>query len=86
MKVFEFVSRLRDTGDQWVFPFDTAQDIVHILRTQLAYLFADALDLRKRAIAAGAVAEKYRGLYGDELRFIIERPSGWEYLLVDSAL
>ena len=43
-KLFEFVESLRDSGAAWVFPFDTAQSIFAVLRTQLAYLFMDALN------------------------------------------
>jgi hypothetical protein len=85
-KVFEFISGIRNSGDKWVFPFDTAQDIVSTLRTQMAYLFADALELRKRASASGVVAEKYRHVSGTELRFLIDRSAGWEYLLFGHAV
>jgi hypothetical protein len=85
-KVFEFVCGIRSSGEKWIFPFDTAQEIVGALRTQLAYLFADALELRMRASGSGALSEKYRGLSGGELRLIIERPPSWEYLLFGRAL
>lgn len=85
-KLFEFVTSIRDSGEKWVFPFETAQDIVHGLRTQLAYLFADALDLRKRAASSGALADKYRHVSGRELRLLIERSRSWEYLLFSEAL
>jgi hypothetical protein len=32
-KPFQFVSEIRDAGDNWVFPFNTAQDIIGVLRT-----------------------------------------------------
>ena len=54
-RLFEFVSDIRDRSAKWVFAFDTAQDITSILRNQLAYLFADALALRIRASASGAL-------------------------------
>jgi hypothetical protein len=34
-KLLQFVSEIRDGGEDWVFAFDTAQDIISILRTQL---------------------------------------------------
>ncbi|MCE5310876.1 MAG: DUF4062 domain-containing protein [Acidobacteriales bacterium] len=85
-KVFEFISGIRNSGEKWVFPFDTAQDIVGTLRTQLSYLFADALELRKRAFTSGALSEKYRRVSGTELRLLIDTPPGWEYLLFGYAL
>jgi hypothetical protein len=33
--LFQFVSELRDAGETWVFPFDTAQDICSTLRTPI---------------------------------------------------
>ncbi len=85
-KLFEFVSGIRNSGEKWVFPFDLVQDIVNILRTQLAYLFADALDLRTRASGSGVLAGKYKNVSGRELRLIIERPRAWEHLLFHEAL
>ena len=80
-KLLEFVGKLKGSGETWVFPFDTAQDIFDVLRTQLALLFMDALELRLRASSAGGLLEKFRHLRGTALRLLIERPPGWEYLL-----
>jgi len=84
--LFDFVSAIRSSGQTWVFPFDLAQDIVSVLRTQLAYLFADALELRKRVAGSGVLAGKYKDLSGPELRLVIDRPRAWEYLLFNEAL
>jgi hypothetical protein len=85
-RLFEFVSELRDGGERWVLSFDTAQEIFAALRTQLAYLFRDALQLRLRATNAGALSERYRHLSAKELRLLIERSNGWEYLLLAAAI
>lgn len=85
-KLFQFVSEIRDAGDNWVFPFNTAQDIIGVLRTQLAYLFSEALDLRTRASISGGLASKYRHVSGRELRLIIETPRKWEYRLFSEGL
>jgi len=85
-KLLEFVTGIRSTGQNWVFPFDSAQDIIAILRTQLAYLFADALELRTRASISGVLTSRYKHLNGRELRLIIERPSFWEHQLFSEAL
>ena len=85
-KLFEFVSDLKKTGENWVFPFDTAQDIFDTLRTQLAYLFNDALELRLRAHRPSALPPRLLELQGAALRCVIERPYGWEYLLFGQVL
>jgi predicted component of type VI protein secretion system len=85
-KVFEFVSELHEGGDNWIIPFDTAQDIFAALKVQLAYLFRDSLQLRLRASQLGVLSRRFRHLEGKELRLLIERPKGWEYLLLGAAL
>lgn len=85
-KLFDFISSIQSGGDQWVFPFDDAQEIVSVLRAQLAYLFGDALELRKRASQYGVRSGKYAHLSGRELRLVIDRPEAWEYLLFSEAL
>ena len=84
-ELFRFVSEIREATADWVFPFDTAQDITSTLRTQLAYLFSDALALRTRASRSGALTSKYSGISGREFRLIIEKPRGWEYRLFSEA-
>ncbi len=85
-KLFEFVSSLRQTGDTWVFPFDTAQDIFGVLQTQLAYLFMDALELRLRTRQSTELSTSLADLQGPALRYVIERPYAWEYLLFGQIL
>ncbi len=85
-KLLQFVSEVREGGKDWVFAFDTAQDIISILRTQLAYLFADALELRTRASVSGAVLSGYKHLSGRELRLVIEKPPAWEHRLFSEGL
>ena len=76
-KLFEFVSKLREKGEVWVFPFSTAQDIVKTLRKQLSYLLADSLALRSKLQSQDTAA---LSLGSDALRIYIEKPAGWEYL------
>lgn len=85
-KLFEFVKDIRNSREEWVFPFDIAQDIVNILRLQFAYLFSEALELRRRAAGSEALSDKYRTLTASELRLMIERSPAWEYLLFGRAL
>lgn len=85
-KIFEFVSELHEVGDKWIIPFETAQDVFAALKVQLAYLFRDSLQLRLRASQSGALSRRFRHIDGKELRLLIERPKGWEYLLLGAAL
>lgn len=79
--LLKFVAELKNGKESWVFPFDSAQDIFDTLREQLAYLYKDALELRLRLIKAGGLSSRFKDLPGATLRLLIERPSGWEYLL-----
>lgn len=85
-KLFEFVAEIKESGTNWVFPFDAVQDICRTLRLQLAYLFMDALGLRKRIAGSEGVSQKLEQLHGTVLRLAIERPPLWEHLLFSAAL
>jgi hypothetical protein len=61
-------------------------DFVEVLRTQLAYLFMDALTLRLRAVKSGGLASALNQLDGHALRLVIQRPFGWEYSLFSTVL
>ena len=79
-KLFEFVEYVRSQERVWTFPFDTAQDIIEILRLQLAYLFYDALRVRLRL--SGAELPRYLELLGPRaLKIALERPRAWEHRL-----
>ncbi|SRR6266446_2064072 len=80
VKLFEFVTSLKDSSGVWVFPFEVAQDITATLRKQLAYLFFESLQIRTRSRSAG-LSEPLSHLIGEPLRLVIEHPPGWEYLL-----
>ncbi|MGA9351759.1 MAG: DUF4062 domain-containing protein [Anaerolineae bacterium] len=84
-KLFEFVESLMSSKEVWVFPFDIAQDIMQTLRKQLAYLFNDSLQLRIRMKSVD-LPESLLSLKGPALRLVIERPAGWEYLLLSQVL
>jgi len=82
-KLFEFVSHLRDTGEVWVFPFNNAQDITKTLRKQLSYLLADCLELRSKL---QLIDYSTLQLGPESLRIYIEKPKGWEYLVLAKLL
>ena len=82
-KLFEFVSHLRDNGEVWVFPFSNAQDITKTLRRQLSYLLADCLDMRSKLQTQDVWALE---LGPGSLRIFIEKPKGWEHLVLAKLL
>jgi predicted transcriptional regulator len=82
-QLFEFLSEIRAADGVWTFPFDTAQEIISVLRTQLGYLMSRGLDL----------VAQLRGKAGDladlspfALRIALERPPAWEPLLLAQIL
>jgi len=78
-KLFEFISHLRDKGEVWIFPFNNAQDICRTLRKQLSYLFSDCLDLRLKLQKQDLPTLQ---LGAESLKIFIEKPKGWEYLVL----
>ena len=86
-KLFEFVELLNDPMEKnWVYTFDSAQDIIETLRTQLAYLFMDALTIRAKVYAQWFI----RGVVAGLIRRCIKLGSGeairWEYRLFSQVL
>lgn len=79
-KLFEFVKSLRDPKENWVFPFESAQDVIETLRNQFSYLFKDCLDIRQKVSRAG-LNEQLEGLSGASLAIVIQRPRLWEHRL-----
>lgn len=47
-KIFEFVQELREIDSKWCFEFETAQDIIKVLKVQFSYLFKESLKIRTR--------------------------------------
>lgn len=82
-KLFEFVSGLRSSGDLWVFPFDSAQDIAQGMRKQLSFLLADCLELRVRLQVRD---DALMSLGPQTLRVYVEKPFAWEYKAFARAL
>ncbi|WP_440224827.1 DUF4062 domain-containing protein [Dokdonella sp. MW10] len=82
-KLFEFVSGLRSSGDLWVFPFDSAQDISQVMRKQLSFLLSDCLELRSRLQTRD---ESVIALGPQTLRIYVEKPYAWEFKAFARAL
>ncbi len=79
-KLFEFVELLRDTRDNWIFTFDSAQNICETLRQQLAYLFMDCLCLRSMLTEDILGDRELSQIHPKSLRILIDKPRGWEHL------
>jgi hypothetical protein len=77
-RLFKFISELRDSGEIWVYPFSSSQDIIGTLRKQLSYLFSECLELRNIFHKSELDLTQ---LDSKALRLVIEKPLGWEYLL-----
>ena len=80
VELFRFVDTIRDAHKTWVFPFEVAQDIVKVLRAQLAHLFLSGLRLNRHLHGDGL--PHYLEHAGPEtLRIALEKPRAWEYRL-----
>ena len=80
-RLFEFVDGIRSVDRTWVFPFDTAQDIVATIRVQFAYLFHELLKLNAKL--EGSFLTPHLHEFGPRsLRLALEKPDLWEYLLL----
>jgi len=78
-KLFEFVDSLMAKGQIWVFQFSSAQEITSILRRQLSYLVGECLALRSKLYPTDAATQSLGAV---SLRTYIEKPIGWEYLVL----
>ena len=79
-RIFTFIEMIRSIDKVWVFPFETASEIIETLRSQLSFLYKDALGARAMLRGSG-FPEWYRTLTPVALKLALERPKGWEYLL-----
>lgn len=84
-RLFEFVESLRDKAEHWVYAFETAQDIMATLRIQLAYLFMDSLDIRRK-IRNVALDQEFQNLSPKGLELLVQKPIAWEYSLFAQVL
>lgn len=78
--LFEFIDKVMNQEKVWTFAFETAQDIVNILRIQLAYLFHDSLSVRMR-LSGNDLPSYFHSLSPASLRIALEKPEAWEYRL-----
>lgn len=78
IKVFEFIDSLRNKENIWVYGFEYAQDIISILRIQVAHLFYIMLRLKKQ-VDSTRLTVSLEKLKGESLRLLLEKPIAWEY-------
>ncbi len=76
-KIFEFISELRDDSQLWTFEFETAQDIVAVLKTQLSYLFKETLLLKSRFNTEAEELLKLN-ISNKALNLALEKPEHYE--------
>jgi hypothetical protein len=81
-RLMEFIEQLHNGGAQWVTRFEKASQIQEALRTQLAILFGQALDYRKKF--EDVRGQQFGDLDGEALRLVVDKPDGWEHLLFSS--
>jgi hypothetical protein len=79
-ELFRFVDTVRAEQKAWVFPFEVAQDIITILRLQLAHQLLQGLRLSRRLHGAGT-PPYLDGAGPQTLRIALEKPLAWEYRL-----
>lgn len=82
-RVFQFISDVRGLHSIWTQEFTLARDITDALRQQFAYHMTDGLTLLRQI--RGSPME-YAGFSGQALRIALERPAGWNGLLLAQLL
>lgn len=84
-ELFRFVEDLHTAQDHWVYGFENATEITSTLRSQLAYLFMDALSVRAK-LKPKLLPNALSALSPEQLQLVMEKPVGWEYYFFASLL
>lgn len=78
-KVFEFVEDIREKSSVWNFEFESAQDIIEILKSQWSFLFKQALVSHQRISKVDdGIASK---LSNKALKLLLEKGESYEMLV-----
>lgn len=77
-KIFEFVQDLRETDNNWCFEFETAQDIVKVLKVQFSYLFKESLKIRTRFNSN--LPDFYKKLTPEAINILLNKEDMFEIL------
>lgn len=83
--LFAFVDELMTIDNVWVYEFELANEIAERLKYQIAYLFLDSLNIRKKTIAS-QISEKVLNTGPNALQIVLEKPLGWEYRFFSQVL
>lgn len=77
-KIFEFVQEIREIDSNWCFEFETAQDIIKVLKVQFSYLFKESLNIRTRFNTN--LPDFYEKLTPDAIKIILDKEDMYEAL------
>ena len=78
-KVFEFLEDVREKRSKWNFEFESAQDILSILKSQLSILFKSSLNSWLKL--GGSKPVYPSDLSGRALKLLVEKPDAYEHRL-----
>ena len=77
-KIFEFVAEIKADGKQWIYTYETVQDMKITLKNQLRLIFADGLKFK--AITSDPCNKVLNyDLPAGAVRMVVEKPEFWEY-------
>jgi hypothetical protein len=79
--LLRFIDNIRGDDKVWTSSFERASEILECLRAQFAFLMWEGLQWRRK-LDERPLNSYLRKLTGLSLRLALERPSGWEYLLL----
>jgi hypothetical protein len=79
--LLRFIDGIRSDDKVWTSSFERASDIIECLRAQFAHLMREALEWRRK-VDEHPLNSYVRKLSGPSLRLALERPRGWEFLLL----
>lgn len=85
VRLFEFISRIRNQDSIWMYEFDNAQNIIDSLRIQLAYRMSDGLKLISK-LRNNSDNNILQNLRGESFRIALEKPPVWEHRLFAQVL
>lgn len=83
LQLFEFIDEIYASGKEWVFRFEYAQEIISTLKTQISYLLADCIDLKRKMHTIDPLSYQ---LSPQALKIYVDKPRGWEFLLLGEIL
>lgn len=79
--LFKFLDEIMCGDQKWIFKFNNISDIITTLKRQFGYLLFDSLKLRQK-LNVTPTSMKLKELDGVSLYIAIEKPFGWEYILL----